>query len=56
MTRLGRWIHNRSLNNAVNLKSHVDYQNVKFEYGKDIVVYIIPYLTDNYGYIVYSKK
>jgi hypothetical protein len=52
-TRVGRWVHNSSIKK----EPHHDYSEFKFELVPDeIVVYIVPYSSDNYGYIIHNYK
>lgn len=51
LTRLGRWLHSRELAKTKELV-HVSFENY-FSYSNgNIIVYIVPYLKDNYGYII----
>ena len=58
LTRIGRWMHNRSIRPSEEQKEpHTIFDDRSFNYMNDsLIVFIVPYLKDNYGYIVQSTE
>ena len=50
-TRVGKWVHNSQLK----AEAHRDFSQFKMEIMEGVDLHIVPYASDNYGYILHNK-